>query len=252
MRFAGYIKRAWLDTWAIMGGWTALIPLVLIFPVGFALHYTQNGRAQAVPELQVFGVYGLQATGVVFGSFYLWNLVCAPYRITKDKLNNLIELVGLDKPKIRPDLNLNQAIEYLRASEEYSLYSLDDVCVLLTDLSASGQINIWGRDGSTTAFSYPVGISEEEKQERYRNLLDETYSNEMVRKRPLHNLSEFEHFKNQYIVHQLEGVDLLDGGNGAWVNVYVGSASGKFDLHFSMVELAEILGRPLPVASKFV
>ena len=144
MELSSYLKRAWKDTWSIMGGWTALIPLFLIFPVGFGLHYLQEGRAQALPELQVFGVYGLQATGAVFGSFYFWNLICAPYRIARDSLNDLRAKVGIDKPIMRPDLTLMQAIEFVRSSDEYCLYSLSEACVLLTDLSASGQIRIWG------------------------------------------------------------------------------------------------------------
>lgn len=244
MKIQDYLIRAWKDTWSVMGGWTALIPLFLIFPVGFGLHLWQEGKAEAMPELQVFGVYGLQATGAVFGSFYLWNLMCAPYRIVRDELNGLKAKIGIGEPTIRPDLTLKEAIDYLRASEEYSLYSIDDTCTLLTDLSASKQIKIWGRDGNTPAFGYEIGATDEQILEQNIKILTATFSLGNRTICPLHDLSSFEHFKNQYIVHEFKGVNLLsEEFNGAWVNRYVGSSSSKFDLYFSKVELVRVLGR---------
>lgn len=51
--------------------------------VGFALHYWQAGWAAMSEELEVWWVYVLQATGIVFLTLFLWNLACAPYRIER-------------------------------------------------------------------------------------------------------------------------------------------------------------------------
>ena len=235
-----------MDTWSIMGGWTALIPVFLIFPVGFGLHFLQEGRAQAMPELQVFGVYGLQATGAVFGSFYLWNLVCAPYRIARDKLSDLESKIGIGKPIVRPDLTLKGAIDYLRASEEYNLYSLDEICIALTDLCASGQIKIWGRDANVKVYGMPIDATDEQRMEAKAKLVRDTYSTDNKRTSPLHELSNDENFKNQIISYRQKDIDLMSGDyNGALVNRFVGMASSSYDLHFSKVELVKVLNREL-------
>ena len=225
-----------------MGGWTALIPICLIFPVGFALHYLQEGEVQAMPELQVFAVYGLQASGAVFGLIFLFNLVAAPYRNVSDELSSIRSIIGVDKPIIRPDLTLAEAIAIIRKTDRYKDITDADACMVLSDWVGSQQIKLWGRDGDTSAFSYPVGSTEEEKEKRYGELVKSSYSRERAKVSPLLELSDFKSFKKQYIVHALGGENLLVNGNsGAWINKYVGSAVSKFDLRFSRVEIAKAL-----------
>jgi hypothetical protein len=83
------IRRAWGDTSKLFGGWPLVIALLLIPPVGFALHWITSGVAAMMEEVYVWVIYGLSATGTVFAGFFLFNLACAPYRIERDRRTDL-------------------------------------------------------------------------------------------------------------------------------------------------------------------
>ncbi len=79
-----YLRHALDSTFAILGGYGAILAIFAIPIVGFAIHYWQSGWVAMSEEFQVWWVYGLQATGVVAIALYLWNLACAPYRMERD------------------------------------------------------------------------------------------------------------------------------------------------------------------------
>ena len=74
-----------------MGGWQLLLAVGLIPVVGFALHSMFGRPEEVLGELHIWVLYGLSATGIVFLTIFLWNLLCAPYRIMRDKFANLVE-----------------------------------------------------------------------------------------------------------------------------------------------------------------
>ncbi len=78
------IRRAWLDTFKFLGGRSLIVTLLLIPPVGFALHWLTSGLAKMLQEMTAWAIYGLAATGVIFVCIFLFNLACAPYRIERD------------------------------------------------------------------------------------------------------------------------------------------------------------------------
>lgn len=80
-----YFAHAFRSTFATLGGSGALIAVIAVPLVGFALHLLQSGWDAMSEELQVWWVYGLQATGVVALALYGWNLACAPHRIEREK-----------------------------------------------------------------------------------------------------------------------------------------------------------------------
>lgn len=79
-----YFRRAVADTFHSLGGTGLVVAVIAIPPVGLALHAWLGGVQAMMPELQVWLIYGLAATGLVFFTVFLWNLACAPYRIERD------------------------------------------------------------------------------------------------------------------------------------------------------------------------
>jgi hypothetical protein len=79
-----YVRHALSYTFASLGGWALLFSLLAIPAVGFVLHRWIAGSAAMNAEFQVWLVYGLAATGIVFLSLFAFNLACAPYRIERD------------------------------------------------------------------------------------------------------------------------------------------------------------------------
>lgn len=76
-----YLRRALWRTSASVGGWPLFWTVFAIPVVGFVLHYLIAGGSAMDAELQIWLIYGLAATGVVFGALFVWNLVFAPYQI---------------------------------------------------------------------------------------------------------------------------------------------------------------------------
>jgi len=72
------LKRAWKDTLSWFGGWSAIIPAILITPIGFALYYLQATWSEVMAEWQSFLVFGLQSGGILFLGAFLYNFACAP------------------------------------------------------------------------------------------------------------------------------------------------------------------------------
>ena len=67
-----------------------MFAVIAIPIVGFLLHACLLGRQAMMPEFQIWLVYGLAATGVVFISLFVWNLACAPYRIERERAESLV------------------------------------------------------------------------------------------------------------------------------------------------------------------
>lgn len=78
------ITRAWTDTFRLLGGWGLVFAVLAIPIVGFGLHAYLQGPEAMTPEFQIWLIYGLASTGLVFTVIYVWNLVLAPYRIERD------------------------------------------------------------------------------------------------------------------------------------------------------------------------
>jgi uncharacterized membrane protein len=79
------LRLAWQLTCAALGGWSALLFVGLVPVVGFGLHWLTAGRLAMLPELQVWLIYGLAATGVVFLGLFLVNLIRAPYLLWQEE-----------------------------------------------------------------------------------------------------------------------------------------------------------------------
>ena len=93
-------------------------------------------------------------------------------------------------------------------------------------------------------YSYPADAGEYKKAEIFSGIVRSMYEIESIQRSPLHDLSEYDHFKNQFLVNSIQGVDLLsDGNNGIWTNKHVGIGAASFDIHFSKVEIARALNR---------
>lgn len=82
--FKASFRRAWRDTFHVLGGPPAFVALVLVAPVGFVLHWATSGLNPMLDEIQVWLIYGLAASGLVFSGLFIFNLLCAPYRIERD------------------------------------------------------------------------------------------------------------------------------------------------------------------------
>lgn len=82
-----FLKKAWRDTFRLLGGSGLFFAVFAIAPVGFALHTLVHGWQAMMPEMQVWLIYGAAATGVVFSALFIMNLLCAPYRLERDAHN---------------------------------------------------------------------------------------------------------------------------------------------------------------------
>lgn len=83
-RISEILKRGWCDAFKFFGGWQALIPLLVIPPVGFALHYRFGSPAEVQNELYIWIIYVLASAGLVFATILAWSVAAAPYRIERD------------------------------------------------------------------------------------------------------------------------------------------------------------------------
>ena len=126
--FMRCIKRAWSDTFHFLGGWGLLFGVVAIPLVGFALHAGVRGPQAMMPEFEIWLIYGLAATGIVFSGIFLWNLVWARYRLEREaheKTKALLDAArsALPTPRVRR-LNgeqrsaLSDAIRQVRAKPD--------------------------------------------------------------------------------------------------------------------------------------
>jgi len=231
------INRAWKDTLSLVGGKTVILPILAVFPVGFAIHYFQS-KAEAMSELELFGIYGVLAPLIVFASVFLLNLACAPYRIVRDELNEFKEKLGLNEPIIRPDINLSEAIALVRVRD--NLNSDTEACRYITDLFSTEQVKVWGRESTSHFENMIMGPPRAIEQNR-KNYIENAYSSESRSKSPLCNLREYSNWKNNYITHEYVGIDLLaDNKSGVWLS-QSGLENAMFDLRFSKVELARAL-----------
>jgi len=165
-----------------------------------------------MPELQVFFVYGLQATGLVFGTIFAVNLILAPARIEKDKRVEIEKRFGVGDAVVRPDSNLANALNLI-LERDISL-SFDQACQRLTDLVSSGQVSSWGRKGNF-GYSYPIDATEIEKLAVVDEKISLLYSAKYLKSSPLHKL-EVKFWENHYIMHSYSfgasHVSLLDKG----------------------------------------
>ncbi|WP_143435416.1 hypothetical protein [Henriciella aquimarina] len=62
-----------------------MLAVAAIPVVGFALHYRFGGEAAMIEEFQIWLIYSLAATVIVFLVILAWNIACAPYRIERDR-----------------------------------------------------------------------------------------------------------------------------------------------------------------------
>ena len=83
-----YLNHAFDYTYRSLGGWSLFATVVVIPIVGFALHWLLAGWGPVSGEVQVWGVYGLAATGLVFVSIFGFNLICAPFRLEREAHNS--------------------------------------------------------------------------------------------------------------------------------------------------------------------
>ena len=61
-----------------------LYAVIAVPVVGLALHWAMVGRAAMTAELQIWLLYGLAATGLVFLTVFAKNLACAPFRLERE------------------------------------------------------------------------------------------------------------------------------------------------------------------------
>jgi len=196
---------------------------VILFGLGIYFHSLWAESASEVAEeimIAISYVFGPTIAFLIL--LFFWNWVCAPYRTARDELNEFKDKLGLNEPIIRPDTDLAEAIKIVRSNERLNIKSDTEACRYLTDLFATEQAKVWGRESSFTyseVIMGPKGLRESNRQ----SAIDNAYSIESRSKSPLFNLREYEHWKNNYIIHEYESVDLLsDGKSGIWLNRYVG------------------------------
>ena len=84
-----FLREAFATALSWLGGFTALIPIFAIAPVGFALHWIQASAEDLLGEWNVFLVYGIQATGAAFAALYVAALVHTPHRRLKTSRDEL-------------------------------------------------------------------------------------------------------------------------------------------------------------------
>jgi len=122
------LKRAWKDTLSWFGGWSAIIPAILITPIGFALYYLQAPWSEVMAEWQSFLVFGLQSGGILFLGAFLYNFACAPYRIVKDK--NIELLHQIEQHKITAPM-ANKALKGILSRRDS--FTISEAASLLAD-----------------------------------------------------------------------------------------------------------------------
>ncbi len=81
----GYWLQVWQDTRAALGGWPAIVSMVIFPAVGLALHFWRDGRDAMSAEAYIWALYVLAPLGAVFLCVFLWNMVTTPYRIQRDR-----------------------------------------------------------------------------------------------------------------------------------------------------------------------
>lgn len=99
------IRRGWSDSLASLGGPPLAFTLLVIPLVGFVLHFAISGWAAMAPEFDVWSVYGVAATGLVLLLLFSYHVVCAPYRIERDRIAQL----EADLARAEADLSANSA-----------------------------------------------------------------------------------------------------------------------------------------------
>lgn len=111
--FRKSLRRAWQDTFRVLGGWGLFVAIFLITPVGFFLHWLTSGYVAVTQEIAIWVIYGLVASGAVFIGLFLLQIIAAPYRIERDAhyetKRNRDEL-STDVAKLKaevPNLNCN-------------------------------------------------------------------------------------------------------------------------------------------------
>jgi hypothetical protein len=107
------IRRGWSDSLASLGG-TSLFFTILVIPVvGFSLHFAASGWAAMTAEFDVWLVYGLAATGLVFLILFVFHLACAPYRIERDRAARAEDHLAVSQGRLvefqkrKPELLIN-------------------------------------------------------------------------------------------------------------------------------------------------
>lgn len=167
------IKRGWRDAVAVFGGWQAVIPLLIIPPVGFLLHL-QFGRPQAVQnELFIWAIYGLAASGVVFILIFVGSVISAPYRIERDRANTEksradaanAEVKKLIRSLEKPDVNVIIPDEALKLISDHNrkpyllAFSAEQiVCDLNYEPYLDGVVSVENND-TTLRIEGAVGIT---------------------------------------------------------------------------------------------
>tara|TARA_R110002051_G_scaffold1194_4_gene6519 strand:+ start:1050 stop:1673 length:624 start_codon:yes stop_codon:yes gene_type:complete len=83
------LRRSWKDSLTFIGGPQALVALIAIPVVGFALHSQFGAINEVLDQFHIWLIYGLTATGLVFLTVFVWNLTQSPYRVERDKRREL-------------------------------------------------------------------------------------------------------------------------------------------------------------------
>ncbi|MBB5222616.1 hypothetical protein HNP73_002552 [Amaricoccus macauensis] len=99
------IRRGWSDSLASLGGPPLAFTLLVVPLVGFVLHFAISGWAAMAPEFDVWSVYGVAATGLVLLLLFSYHVMCAPYRIERDRIAQL----EADLARAEADLSANSA-----------------------------------------------------------------------------------------------------------------------------------------------
>lgn len=104
------LRRGWTDSLASLGGASLFFTILVIPLVGFGLHFFVSGWVPMAAEFNVWAVYGLAATALVFFTLFAFHLACAPYRIERGRAEraeaqlNVAERTVRDLQTRRPNL----------------------------------------------------------------------------------------------------------------------------------------------------
>jgi hypothetical protein len=78
-------SRATKDTWASITRWGFGVPALAIFVLGSTIHYYRFGSEAVMDEWQIWLSYTLATIGALALALFSLNLVCAPFRLERER-----------------------------------------------------------------------------------------------------------------------------------------------------------------------
>jgi hypothetical protein len=123
------IKRAGRDAFSWFGGWQAVVPIILVAPVGLVLYWRFGPEAEVQNQVVAWLITGLAAGLVVFSGFFFWALLAAPYRMEREAHETTLE--KLSRLRSQSEGLSERSLERIKQAKYFELWEI--ACLITGD-----------------------------------------------------------------------------------------------------------------------